>query len=64
MKLKLLSSFSSAQGHKFMDNLWLYGGKAHMPALPASVHTQVPPLASCSFVAGLLSAEWRLFVLP
>lgn len=29
MKLKLLSSFSSAQGHKFMDSLWLYGGKAH-----------------------------------
>lgn len=38
MKLKLLSSFSSAQGHKFMDNLWLYGGKAHTRALPASVH--------------------------
>lgn len=40
MKLKLLSSFSSAQGHRFMDNLWLHGGKAPMPALPASVHTK------------------------
>lgn len=50
MRLNLLSSFSSAQGSKFMD---IACGsrvlKVMCQLFSAPVHTKVPPLASCSF---------------
>lgn len=50
MRLNLLSSFSSAQGSKFMDTAC--GSrvvKVMCQLFSAPVHTKVPPLASCSF---------------
>lgn len=66
MRLNLLSSFSSAQGPKFMDTAWgTRVVKVLCQLFSAPVHTKVPPLASCFFRprTSLRGAEF-FFVLP
>lgn len=65
VRLNLLSSFSSAQGSKFMDTAC--GSrvvKVMCQLFSAPVHTKVPPLASCSFRprASLWRAEIFFFL--